>query len=248
MQTPDFKNPPKSRFKFKAFSLIELSFVILIIGVLVAGIVLGKNLIGRSRITNAQTLAQSSPVLAISDLQLWLENSLDRSFKANEMVDGNSLSMWNNISPSSKVGVVAVGSGPVYSTVYTINSIPGVRFTNSAVNYLTISNASFLNNTDYTICVTEKRESSGANNYFIGDTTVTASNQNLLLGYLADGMVIHSQAGTTVVANSNVYSSSVVGYAASSNPKLFCFVQNSATGKSTYINGMLAGTIQILVN
>ena len=228
----------------KAFSLIELSFVILIIGVLVAGIVLGKNLIGRSRITNAQTLTQSSPILAITDLQLWLENSLDRSFKVSEMVDGNSLSMWNNISPTSRVQVVAVGSGPVYSTSYTINSIPSVRFTNSASNYLTISDARFLNNTDYTICISEKRESNAAGNYFIGDSAgTTSANQNLLLGYLADGTIVHSQSGTTApAANTSSYSSSVTTYGISTNPKLFCFVQNSVSGKSTYINGMLAAT------
>jgi len=37
-------NRMSSKNYHKAFSLIELSFVILIIGVLVAGIVLGKNL------------------------------------------------------------------------------------------------------------------------------------------------------------------------------------------------------------
>ena len=232
----------KFRFRLKAFSLIELSFVILIIGVLVGGIVLGTNLISRSRITNAQTLSQSSPVFAISDLQLWIESSLDRSFSAIEMVDGNSISVWNNISLSTKVPVVAVGSGPVYSTSYTINSIPAVHFINSSSNYLTISDARFLNNTDYTICVTEKRSSNQSNNYFIGDTTTTTSNQNLLLGYLSDGSVIHSQADTGAAVNTNVYSSAVVGYAASSRPRLFCFVQNSVNGKSTYINGMLAAT------
>ena len=235
------------RFSSAAFTLIELSFVILIIGVLIAAIVLGKNLISRSKISNAQTLAQSSSVLSIPELRMWIETSLDRSFKPNEMVDGGSITTWNDINPiASKVSVSSVGSGPnrpTYSTVHTINSIPGVWFQNSASDYLKIDDASFLNNTDYTICVSEKRESNAAGNYFIGDTTVTTSNQNLLLGYLADGTVIHSQAGTTVAANTNTYSSSVELFASSKMPRVFCFIQDSVAGKkSTYINGILAAT------
>ena len=235
------------RFSSAAFTLIELSFVILIIGVLIAAIVLGKNLISRSKISNAQTLAQSSSVLSIPELRMWIETSLDRSFKPNEMVDGGSITTWNDINPiASKVSVSSVGSGPnrpTYSTVHTINSIPGVWFQNSASDYLKIDDASFLNNTDYTICVSEKRESNAAGNYFIGDTTVTTSNQNLLLGYLADGTVIHSQAGTTVAANTNTYSSSVELFASSKLPRVFCFIQDSVAGKkSTYINGILAAT------
>ena len=230
----------------KAFTLIELSFVILIIGVLIAAIVLGKNLISRSKISNAQTLAQSSSVLSIPELRMWIETSLDRSFKPNEMVDGAPITVWNDINPfASKVSVSSVGTGPnrpTYSTVHTINSIPGVWFQSSAGDYLRIGDASFLNNTDYTICVSEKRESNAAGNYFIGDTTVTTSNQNLLLGYLADGTVIHSQAGTTAAANTNAYSSSVELFASSKLPRVFCFIQDSVAGKSTYINGILAAT------
>lgn len=77
--------------QFKAFTLLELSFVILIIGILVAAIILGQNLIGRSRMTSAQTMTQSSPIISISDLRMWLETSLDRSFRPDEMTNNNSL-------------------------------------------------------------------------------------------------------------------------------------------------------------
>jgi len=48
--------------KHQAFSLVELSIVILIIGVLIAGVIQGSNLVTKFRIKTAQTLTQSSPV------------------------------------------------------------------------------------------------------------------------------------------------------------------------------------------
>ena len=79
------KNHPKTKFKFrsKAFSLLKLSFVILIIAVLVIAILLGKNLVGRSRVTNAQTLVQSPPVMVLSVSEI---ETVKDSFFANLFV------------------------------------------------------------------------------------------------------------------------------------------------------------------
>ncbi len=77
MRNPDSKNTSKSRFKLKAFSLLKLSFVIIILAVSIA---LSKNLVGKSRITNAQTLAQSSPVMALTISEL---ETVNYSFFAN---------------------------------------------------------------------------------------------------------------------------------------------------------------------
>lgn len=53
------KNFMKNKFN-KAFSLIELSIVILIIGILVAGVTSSSRLINQMRLTSARTLTQSS--------------------------------------------------------------------------------------------------------------------------------------------------------------------------------------------
>ena len=103
----------------------------------------------------------------------------------------------------------------------------------SSSDYLKIEDASFLNNTDYTVFVLEKRQSSSSNNYFLGDSSIVTANQNLLLGYSADSQVIHSQAG------SNSYNSTITGYSTSNKPRMFTFVSDSS-GKRTYINGVLA--------
>ncbi len=86
--------------------------------------------------------------------------------------------------------------------------------------------------------VVEQRESSQSDNYFIGDPSISTSNQNLLLGYSASGTVIHSQAGTSSSANSNSYSATVVSYS-SAAPKIFIFTSSASSGKKTYLNGTL---------
>lgn len=57
----------------KAFSLIELSIVILIIGILVAGITQGSRIMNESRLKSARSLTANSPVNAMSGLVLWLD-------------------------------------------------------------------------------------------------------------------------------------------------------------------------------
>jgi len=67
-------------FNKKAFSLIELSIVILIIGILVAGVTQSSRLIKRMRITTAQQMTSSSDVNSIGDMILWLESTQDFAF------------------------------------------------------------------------------------------------------------------------------------------------------------------------
>jgi len=218
--------------QYKAFSLLEVSAVILIIGILVAGVVTANSLIDKSRLASAKTLTTSSSVNGVKDLALWLETSADSSFDEADVGNGNTINKWNDLKKSAAAFSVAkVGAGPIYSN--TINSIHAVKFAGNSSDYLQISDASFLNNTDYTIFVLEKRLAAGTN-YFLGSTASNA-NDKLALGYASDSTVTHEQ-------GSNVYSApaSVSGYSDSSGKaRIFTFVQDSTDGKRTYINGTL---------
>jgi prepilin-type N-terminal cleavage/methylation domain-containing protein len=57
--------------KISAFSLIELSVVILIIGILVAGVTQSSRLIAQFRLKTAQNLTINSPVSSIKNLSTW---------------------------------------------------------------------------------------------------------------------------------------------------------------------------------
>ena len=187
--------------KISAFTLIELSAVIVTIGILIAGVMGATGLVKKSKIAAAQSLTKASPIAGINDNALWLESSAESSFKDTETSTGDAVTTWyDQKNAVNKSSVVAVGTGPTYSN--TINYIHAVKFSGSTANYLQVADASFLNNTDYTIVVLEKRQSATAG-YFIGDSSVSTANQTLLLGYSADAAIAHSQ-GTGNVYNSNV--------------------------------------------
>jgi prepilin-type N-terminal cleavage/methylation domain-containing protein len=61
-----------TRINFKkAFSLIELSIVVLIIGILVAGITQSSRLVSMMKIQSARSLTINSPVASIKGLTIW---------------------------------------------------------------------------------------------------------------------------------------------------------------------------------
>ena len=65
----------KPIFYKKAFSLIEISVVIVIIGILIAGISNGIDLYQDYRLTSARNLTKNAPISRIPDLKLWLETT-----------------------------------------------------------------------------------------------------------------------------------------------------------------------------
>jgi prepilin-type N-terminal cleavage/methylation domain-containing protein len=133
--------------KGKAFSLIELSIVILIIGILVAGVTKGSSLLAKARLRTAQSLTQSSPVAATSGLVLWLETSLDQSIGVLEADNGEAVKVWHDINPqtSGKFYAVNNASEILYKETDGINSIPSLYFpasTNNAKTFFTLSSSS----------------------------------------------------------------------------------------------------------
>jgi len=78
----------------KAFSLIELSAVIVIIGILIVGAMIASDLVKKSKIAAAQSLTKASPIAGIQDNALWLESSGESSFKDTETSTGDAVTTW----------------------------------------------------------------------------------------------------------------------------------------------------------
>lgn len=120
------------------FSLIELSIVILIIGILVAGVTQGSRLVGRSRLAAAKSLTQSAPVTGIQGLTMWFDSTSDDSFKTVEAVDGAALSAWYDIQELTNKNTAAIANGAAAAGTAIqykeniINGLPVVRFSNAA--------------------------------------------------------------------------------------------------------------------
>ncbi len=117
----------------KAFSLIELSVVILIIGILVAGVTQGSRLVREIKFATARSMTKASDVNSIPDLAIWLETTSDKSFTVEQPEDGFAIAQWNDINPQATDGgkVLAInaagGKQPLY-TVGALNGLPALRF------------------------------------------------------------------------------------------------------------------------
>lgn len=122
--------------KSRAFSLIELSIVILIIGVLIAGVTQASRLVRQSKLTTAKTLTQSSAVNSIKGLVLWLEPTMDNSFKSSEAVDTTALTTWYDINPQVSIPntFTASSASIKYKANGATNALPAVQFAGTAAS------------------------------------------------------------------------------------------------------------------
>ena len=220
-----------------AFSFMELAMSLVVISVLIVGIAGGTKIIESAKLSSAQSATKLSPIPLNDNLALWFESSLNESFDYINIADGNAVDSWNDM---SNKGIVSNFTFDDVAPTYVASGIGKVRslsFPGDSNSYASFD-CRFLNNVDYTIIITEQRATNSANNYFFGDYSVNSNNGSLLLGYNTNGTIIHSQAGTTPVANSNVYSSAVPLFKTGQS-RTFVFTSD-ANGKKTYINGYLA--------
>jgi prepilin-type N-terminal cleavage/methylation domain-containing protein len=233
--------------KKQAFSLIEISIVILIIGILVAGVTQSSKLIKYSRLNSARSLTQSSPVAGISDLMLWYETSLETSFLDAEQTDGSTISTWYDNSPQSTVkndASLNIGDGgnsctskpKFYEAVFN-GGIPAARFvgTGTAGDCLRF-NGKDLVGSNYTLFVVEQRRSATTSPYwhtFIGGSGASAVN------------LIFAYSGSMTVAlshfSNDLYAGNIVPAYTQPTPRIHTarFLATSATTStaSYWLNG-----------
>ena len=137
----------------KAFSLIEISVVLLIIGVLIAGISQGVDLYSEFKIKTAQNLTINSRVSRIEDLSLWLETTLEKSFQT-KMVNNSSVPQWNNISPFAFDNKNALNYSTNPQPTYlenNFNGLPAIQFKTSSQNCMQVESGFDKNTENVTI-------------------------------------------------------------------------------------------------
>ncbi len=131
-----FKKISNKKTKKFAFSLIELSIVLLVIGILMVGVSQGYNLVRSAQISNARSITAKSPILQIQGLLAWYETSMKESLDQSKLKDGDSISTWKDISPNSILNgynqLTTTASANIAFAQSSINKIPSIKFTGSS--------------------------------------------------------------------------------------------------------------------
>ena len=108
----------------RAFSLIELSIVTLVIGILIAGGMQGTSLYVKMKLAAARSITQSSPANGVSDLALWLDTTSEAAFPTS-LDDQSPVSTWNDTNPQQINKSNATASGTA-RPLYVANGISGL--------------------------------------------------------------------------------------------------------------------------
>ncbi len=187
----------KNSSKNQAFSLIELSIVVLIIGILIAGVTQGSRLVAQSKIKVAQNSTQASPVTSIPDLALWLETTLDDSIvsvaNGRNPENGDLVSAWNDINTQSISKLSAVQDTTSNQPKYIKNGIaglPSLSF-NGTSNFLSIASPPILKgNKGYTMIAVWQTASIAGTRVVMAQDTYAGSCGGNFSGFLTGGSTI----------------------------------------------------------
>ena len=224
----------------KAFSLIELSIVILIIGILVTGVTQSSRLVSRIKLISLQSLTRSTDVVTVNGLSLWLETVLDNSITNSsgsfQISDNEAVSSWNDINPQVTTKINLTQSNGSFQPIYKtngINGLPGIAFNgvNNILFTMPIVPIS-LADKDYTFVVVWKTNGQG-NQVMISQTDNPGSCYQLASIYVNGGvggfaggcndympLSIASQTNyiSIVTVNNNLASNNVSIYTNSNTP------------------------------
>ena len=211
----------------RAFSLVELSIVVLIIGILIAGVTQGSRLVAQSRLKAARGQTASSPVSSVSNLILWLDATSERSFIA-DIENGAAISIWYDLNEQNVTKNNAVAGGAPTYVANSLNGLPVVRF-DGVANYLNFDGTSLVAS-DYSAIVVERRLDNRTNNYFIGGNGTLFLNNILHFGYRTNTSVTFAQYSNDFDITVPAFTTPVA--------RIHTFRFSSSLGKNYYLNGV----------
>lgn len=155
-----------------AFSLIEISIVILIIGVAISGIVSGMYLFYDFKLGQAQSITAKSPVISTPNLTLWLETTSPNSFETERPLSNDKIAIWKDLNPQRIFKINVSQSDLTKQPTYienAINNLPALKFINNIeMRSSDIELNDFISSDQATIFLVQ-------NNFSGDDTTTTIS-------------------------------------------------------------------------
>ena len=117
--------------KNKAFSLVELSVVIVIVMIMIAGLIQSSRIIGAMRIATARNVTQSSAMPWINYIVTWYDATAADAFLESETDDGDKISRWNGAEVRYSDRINLNQTDDVKKPIYTSNGmygLPSIKF------------------------------------------------------------------------------------------------------------------------
>ena len=230
----------KMNKKHTAFSLMELSIVILIISIITAGITQSSKLISSFRLSSSRNLTQNSPVSATEGLVGWFESVSVASFADAETNNGSQVSQWNDINPQSSLKKSltqpTAGNRPTY-TLSAINGIPALKFTSSSSQYLEFPFSGDFNQKNFTIFAVVQPTAAPTGNGAIISSVTEATFKGYAM-YLTSGSQYQTWLGS--VAASAWQGTTISAAGAANNTALLTAVYDG-TNYRFYFDGAQVG-------
>jgi len=131
----------------RAFSMLEMSIILVIVAFLIAGMTQVTRVITQMRLNSARTQSISSGILAIDDLALWLDATAEKAIYnaagSTNPDDADKIATWKDFNKQSMIKNDATqandASRPTYAT-NSINNLPSVKFTSASSNFMSLNN------------------------------------------------------------------------------------------------------------
>ncbi len=119
--------------QFRAFSLMEMSFILLALSLIIAAIPVTTSFIRNHKVVGAQAITNDAPVHNVEGLVFWLETAKAESFFATEGKDGRIVNTWRDINPQSptKLNALAATADVGDSTKISYNQVISASTTNT---------------------------------------------------------------------------------------------------------------------
>jgi prepilin-type N-terminal cleavage/methylation domain-containing protein len=122
--------------KESAFSLIELSVVLIVIGILVTGVTQGYAIVRSAKISNARSITAKSSISQTPGLIAWYEPTMKESFLASQSYNNAQITEWRDISPYSLINqtnkLTTTASSNITFQNNTIGDLPSISFQGGA--------------------------------------------------------------------------------------------------------------------
>ena len=238
----------------KGFSLIEISIVVLILGIMLAGIFNYNNFVLKASLVSAKKITKSSTILRIEDLAFWLDATAQNSFKPDELVntaflsdisDKQTIGWWQDVNLQkvypARLNFISsnLANRPKYY-VSAINNLPALYFDgNDSLRIENLPTTAIASENEITIFVVQNVKKGNLTTFTI-NSSASADGQNeraSITAYWGNGIFFDFGSWKNGGRVNRYYS--IASYL--NKPQVISAIKNSSSS-SFYINSKLEAT------